>query len=286
MAELVVRSVAGPVLVQDAGRPGHAAIGVGASGAADRAAYQLGNRLLGNHPGAASLEVVLGGLELEVTATVWVVVTGAPVTVRIDDRTEPSGVVLAVRPGERVRLDTPATGLRSYLAVRGGVDVPRVLGSAARDTLAGLGRAPVSANDRLTIGSAVAGDILTEGFPTPEHASAPILRVVPGPRAGWVTDPDLLTRARWTVGAASDRVGLRLTGAVFAHAEPGRQLPSEGVTRGAIQVPPNGEPIVFGPDHPVTGGYPVIGVVVHDDADRLAQLRPGETVGFTWLRES
>ncbi|GAB4008024.1 5-oxoprolinase subunit C family protein [Nocardioides ultimimeridianus] len=283
MAELLVRAVGGPVLVQDAGRPGHAAIGVGASGAADRAAYELGNRLLGNEPGAAALEVVLGGLELEVTATTWIVVTGAPVTLRIDGRTEPSGVVLPVRPGERLRLGVPPTGLRSYLAVRGGLDVPRILGSAARDTLAGLGPAPVSGNERLRVGTAVAGDILTEGFPTPEHAADPILRVVPGPRAGWVTDPDLLTRTRWTVGAASDRVGLRLSGAAFAPADPGRQLPSEGATRGAIQVPPSGEPIVFGPDHPVTGGYPVIGVVVQKDTDRLAQLRPGETVGFRYV---
>lgn len=286
MAELVIRSVGGPVLVQDAGRPGHAAIGVGASGAADLAAYELGNRLLGNRAGAAALEVVLGGLELEVTATAWIVVTGAPLTVRVGDRTEPAGVVLPVRPGERVRLGIPTSGLRSYLAVRGGLEVPRVLGSAAYDTLAGLGCPPVSADDRLRIGTAVAGDILTEGLPTPEQEAAPILRVVRGPRAGWVTDPDLLTRTRWTVGAASDRVGLRLAGAAFTPTDPGRQLPSEGATRGAIQVPPSGEPIVFGPDHPVTGGYPVIGVVVRNDTDRLAQLRPGETVGFRFVSES
>ncbi|HJQ05231.1 MAG TPA: biotin-dependent carboxyltransferase family protein [Nocardioides sp.] len=283
MAELVVHAVGGPVLVQDAGRPGHAAIGVGSSGAADRASYELGNRLVGNRPGAAALEVVLGGLEVEVTATTWFVVTGAPTPIDVGGRQEPAGVVLAVRPGERVRLGTPATGLRSYLTVRGGIDAPAVLGSTARDTLAGIGRAPLSAGDRLRIGHAVDGDILTEGLPAPGYSDHPVLRVVRGPRADWIADPDVLTRTRWTVGKASDRVGLRLTGAHLQLTDPTRQLPSEGATRGAIQVPPSGEPIVFGPDHPVTGGYPVVGVVIEKDTDRLAQLRPGETVGFRWV---
>lgn len=283
MAELVIHAVSGPVLLQDAGRPGYAAIGVGASGAADRASYELGNRLVGNRPGAAALEVVLGGLELEVTGTTWFVVTGAPAPIEVDGRQEPPGVVLVLRPGQRVRLGTPPSGLRSYLAVRGGIDEPAVLGSASRDTLAGIGRSPLSSGDRLPLGQAVENDILTDGLPAPGYADHPVLRVVPGPRADWVTDPDVLTRTRWVVGAAADRVGLRLSGARLALADPARQLPSEGATRGAIQVPPSGEPIVFGPDHPVTGGYPVVGVVAAGDTDRLAQLRPGETVGFRYV---
>jgi len=284
MGELVVTAVGGLVLVQDGGRPGHAAIGVGASGAADRSAYELGNRLVGNRAGAAALEIV-GGLEFEVATPTWFVVTGAPAPIRIDDRHEPAGVVLAARPGERVRVDRPSTGLRSYLAVRGGLDIPLVLGSAARDTLSGLGAAPLKENDRLRIGQEVEADILIDGFPSQEYDAGPVLRVIRGPRADWVTDPDLLVRTQWSVGAASDRVGLRLAGATFTQSDPGRQLPSEGALRGAIQVPPSGEPIVFGPDHPVTGGYPVIGVVVEKDTDRLAQLRPGETVGFRWSRD-
>lgn len=283
MAELVVHATGGPVLVQDAGRPGHAAIGVGSSGAADLASYDLGNRLVGNSPGAAALEVVLGGLEVEFTATTWFAVTGAPTAVTIGDRAEPAGVVIVARSGERVRLTAPASGLRSYLAVRGGIEVAAVLGSAASDTLAGIGRAPLKRGDRLQIGRAVAADILVEGFPTPGYAPDPRVRVVRGPRDDWVADPDLLTRTRWTVDPASDRVGIRLVGARLTHVDPARQLPSEGTMRGAIQVPPSGEPIVFGPDHPVTGGYPVVGVVVADDTDRLAQLRPGETVGFRWV---
>ncbi|GAB2985874.1 5-oxoprolinase subunit C family protein [Nocardioides montaniterrae] len=286
MRELVVHAVGGPVLVQDAGRPGHAAIGVGASGAADVSAYDLGNRLLGNAPGAAALEVVLGGLEVEATATSWVCVTGAPVQLSIDGRAEPSGAIVALRPGQRLRLGVPPTGLRSYLCIRGGVDVAPVLGSRSTDTLSAIGPRPVAVGDRLPVGRQVAGDIIVDAVPLRSYAECPVLRVVPGPRAGWIAEPALLTRTRWVVGGKSDRVGVRLEGGRLVLQDPERQLPSEGATRGAIQVPPSGEPIVFGPDHPVTGGYPVVGVVVEEDTDRLAQLRPGETVGFRWVSES
>ncbi|MCX6400094.1 MAG: biotin-dependent carboxyltransferase family protein [Propionibacteriales bacterium] len=281
MAELVVLAVGGPALVQDAGRPGHGAIGVGSSGAADRAAYALGNRLLGNRDGAAALEVTLGGLELEVTSVVWACVTGAPVSLHLDDRVEPTGAVLALRPGQRLRLGTPVSGLRSYLAVRGGVDVPSLLGSRSRDTLAGLGPAPLAVGDRLQIGDAVRGDLLVDAVAPQQYGDQPVLRVVRGPRDDWVADADHLVAQTWRVGGASDRVGLRLEGAPFTCADRG-QLPSEGAMRGAIQVPPNGEPVVFGADHPVTGGYPVVGVVVDADTDLLAQLRPGDGLLFRW----
>ncbi|HWJ08267.1 MAG TPA: biotin-dependent carboxyltransferase family protein [Nocardioides sp.] len=279
---LVVRSVGGPVLVQDAGRAGHAAIGVGASGAADRASYALGNRLVGNEPGAAVLEVVLGGLEVEATGLAWVCVTGAPAPLEVDGRREPSGAVLALRPGQRLRLGTPPTGLRSYLAVRGGVDVAPLLGSRSRDTLAGLGPEPVRAGDRIAIGRDVAGDILVDAVPPQSYDEGPVVRVVRGPRDDWAADPDALVTRTWRVGAASDRVGLRLEGEPLA-VVPGRgELPSEGALRGAVQLPPDGRPVVFGPDHPVTGGYPVVAVVADADTDRLAQLRPGEELRFRW----
>lgn len=281
MTELVVCAVGGPALVQDAGRPGQAAIGVGSSGAADRAAYALGNRLLGNHDGAASLEVTLGGLEVEVTSVVWVCVTGAPVPLHVDDRAEPTGAVLALRPGQSLRLGTPITGLRSYLAVRGGVDLPALLGSRSRDTLAGLGPALLAVGDRLPVGDAIRSEMLVDAVPSQQYDDQPVLRVVRGPRDAWVADADRLVSQTWRVGSASDRVGLRLEGAPLTLADRG-QLPSEGAMRGAIQVPPNGVPVVFGPDHPVTGGYPVVGVVVDADTDRLAQLRPGDELRFRW----
>ncbi|WP_435771978.1 biotin-dependent carboxyltransferase family protein [Nocardioides sp. SYSU DS0651] len=285
MSALLVRAVGGPCLVQDAGRPGHAAIGVGSSGAADLASYGLGNRLLGNAPGAAALEILLGGLEVEAAATAWVCVTGAPAAVAVDGRREPTGAVLALRPGQRLTVGMPATGLRCYVAVRGGLAVPPVLGSRSRDTLSGIGPPPVAVGDRLPVGDAVAGDMLVDSVPPRAYDARPVLRVVRGPRDDWVADADRLVGATWRVGAASDRVGLRLEGARLT-VDPARgQLPSEGALRGAVQVPPSGEPVLFGPDHPVTGGYPVIGVVVAADTDRLAQLRPGDQVRFAWTHE-
>lgn len=281
--ELLVCRVGGPCLVQDAGRHGHAAIGVGTAGAADRASYDLGNRLLGNAKSAAALEVALGGLEVEATATAWVCLTGAPVPVTVDGREEPTGAVLVLRPGQRLRLGMPMSGLRSYLAVRGGLDVPPVLGSRSRDTLSGIGPSPVEPGTRLPIGAAVAGEMLVDAVPPQRYDARPVLRVVRGPRDDWVTDADRLVSQTWRVSPASDRVGLRLEGEALMPDTTKGQLPSEGALRGAIQLPPGGAPVVFGPDHPVTGGYPVIGVVVANDTDRLAQLRPGETVGFRWI---
>lgn len=283
MSELVVRAVGGPCLVQDAGRPGHAAIGVGSSGAADRASYRLGNRLLGNRDSAASLEVTLGGLELEATSVMWVAVTGAPAPLALDGRVEPTGSVLALRPGQRLRLGTPGSGLRSYVAVRGGIDLPPLLGSRSRDTLAGLGPLPIAAGHRVPIGSDVVGEMLVDAVPPVSYDARPVLRVVRGPHDDWVTDADELVRATWRVAGDSDRVGLRLEGASLRPAADRGQLPSQGALRGAIQVPPRGAPVVFGPDHPVTGGYPVVGVVIDADTDRLAQLRPGEELRFRWV---
>lgn len=282
MSGLLVHAVGGPCLVQDAGRPGHAAIGVGVSGAADRSSYALANRLLGNTPGAAALEVTLGGLDVEAGGLAWVCVTGAPVPLTVDGRPEPTGAVLALRPGQRLRLGVPATGLRSYLAVRGGLDVPSLLGSRSRDTLAGLGPEPVRAGDRLAVGHQGTGEMLVDAVPPMTYDDRPALRVVPGPRADWVVDADRLVAQAWRVGAASDRVGLRLEGTPFTAGRGKGEVPSEGALRGAIQVPPGGSPVVFGPDHPVTGGYPVVGVVVDADTDRLAQLRPGDEVRFRW----
>lgn len=278
---------AGLALVQDAGRAGQSAIGVGRSGAADRSSYDLGNRLVGNTSGAAALEVTLGGLEVEaVDGTAWVAVTGAPAPLLLDGRPEPTGAVLALRPGSRLALGLPASGLRSYLAVRGGIDVPPVLGSRSRDTLAGLGPAPVAAGAVLPVGSHGSEDMRVDAVPAQEYDDRPVLRVVRGPRDDWVRDPAGLVAVTWTVAPASDRVGIRLAGGRLDLVDPGRQLPSEGGLRGAIQVPPGGEPVVFGPDHPVTGGYPVVAVVIDADTDRLAQLRPGEQVRFRWAQES
>ena len=131
----------------------------------------------------------------------------------------------------------------------------------------------------------------TDEYPEVDQAPvAPIseqpveLRVVPGPRDGWLRDPQGLVHTVWTTSDRSDRVGMRLQGRPLQHRSPDRQLPSEGATRGAIQVPPNGLPVILGPDHPVTGGYPVVGVIADYDIDTLAQLRPGQLVRLHWSR--
>jgi biotin-dependent carboxylase-like uncharacterized protein len=281
----------GPLtLLQDAGRPGLAALGVGRSGAADRRAYELGNRLLGNDPTAASLEVLLGGLALRVDGgDAWVAVAGADVDVLVEHggTTRPEGLnaVVRLQDGDVVRLGTARAGLRAYVAVRGEIDVPPVLGSRSTDVLSGIGPAPVAAGDVLPLGSAGEGWPRVDQAPvSPPPADTVTLRVVRGPRDEWLEDAEALVRATWAASDRSDRVGMRLTGGDLRHRWPDRQLPSEGATRGAVQVPPGGEPVVFLADHPVTGGYPVVGVLLDEDVDRAAQVRPGQGVRLVWAR--
>ncbi|GAA1478868.1 5-oxoprolinase/urea amidolyase family protein [Nocardioides aestuarii] len=274
----------GPLaLVEDLGRPGRAGIGVARSGAADRASLRLGNRAVGNDEGAAAIEVTFGGLALEVgDEGLCLCVTGAPVDVTVDGRGAGSHAVLQVAAGSRVALGTPRAGLRSYVAVRGGIDVPEVLGARSRDVMAGLGPEPLAEGDALPVGAPV-GDLPgVDHLPWPDLDEPVVLRAVRGPRADWVEDVDLLTSTAWQATDRSNRVGTRLAGSSLRHSRDD-QLPSEGAWRGAVQVPPSGEPVLFLADHPVTGGYPVVAVVVDEDVDRAAQVRPGQEVRFRWV---
>jgi biotin-dependent carboxylase-like uncharacterized protein len=277
----------GPLtLVQDLGRPGLGHLGVGRSGAADRRSHTLANRLVANPDDRATLEVTLGGLRVQVLGgAVDVAVTGADPHPSADGIPFGLNSLHRVEEGQILSLGTPARGLRSYLAVRGGIAVPAVLGSRSFDTLSGIGPPPPRRGDVLPIGPPAGGFPGVEQAPVgPVIGERVDLRVVPGPREDWFVNPDLLVRTQWVTSERSDRVGVRLDGPVLAHRWPDRQLPSEGVGRGAIQVPPNGGPLILGPDHPVTGGYPVIGVVVDADTDTVAQLRPGQPVRLHWNR--
>ena len=262
--------------VQDTGRPGSGALGVARSGVVDRASAALANRLVGNPPGAAVLEVTLGGLAVRAGADLLVVTTGA----RCPGAPHAAPVVL--RRGRELRLGAPASGLRSYLAVRGGIAVPPVLGSRATDLLAGLGPAVVAAGDRLPVGEptgpAPGVDVAPVAEPPAGEVTVPVL---PGPRADWFGDAGwaALTGQSWTVTSESNRVGLRLDGVPLDRQRAG-ELPSEGMLRGALQVPPSGLPVLFLADHPVTGGYPVIGYVADDAVDACGQLRPGQPLRF------
>ena len=267
--------------VQDRGRTGYAGIGVPRSGAADGAAADLANRLVGNLDAAAVLEATAGGLRLRAERALLVAVTGAPAPVTVDGRAAPFGAPIPLGPGAELGLGTPPVGLRTYLAVRGGIDVPPVLGSRSTDTLSGLGPAALAAGDRLLVGDLRGEEPFVDVAPLRAPSSAPVLRVLPGPRRDWLDAAawtDLTTR-RWTVTANSNRVGLRLDGPRLTRARDG-ELPSEGLVPGAVQVPPDGAPVLFLADHPVTGGYPVLAVVTTADLPAAAQLRPGDTLTF------
>ncbi|WP_286961406.1 5-oxoprolinase/urea amidolyase family protein [Arsenicicoccus sp. UBA2120] len=282
---LTVLATGPRALLQDQGRPGLAHLGVGRSGAADRAAHALGQRLLGNELDCAAVEVTLGGLAVRAEADCLVTVTGAPAPAHIDDRPVGHAAVLRLVIGQVLRLGAPAYGLRSYLSVRGGIDVPPVLGSRSTDTLAGLGPDPLEDGDVLPIGDAARALPTTEQAPLPGGPPARIvLRVVPGPRVDWLADREVLVATPWEVSARSDRIGARLVGETLVrHPDhEGEELLSEGVVRGSVQVPPGGEPVLFLADHPVTGGYPVAAVVVDDDVDLAAQLRPGDRLRLAW----
>ena len=276
---------AGPLtLVQDLGRPGLAHLGVSGSGAADRRSHGLANRLVANPADRATLEIAMGGFTARVHGgSVDVALTGADAHPRADGIPFGTNSVRRLESGQVLTLGAPRTGLRSYLAVRGGIDVGPVLGSRSYDTLAQIGPAPLKAGDIVPIGSPPEVFPELDQAPAPPITAAPVaLSVIPGPRDDWFDDPDALVRTTWVASGRSDRVGVRLTGPPLSSRWPGRQLPSEGAVRGAIQVPPSGQPVILGSDHPVTGGYPVIGVVAASETDALAQLRPGQTILLRW----
>ena len=255
----------GPLtLVQDLGRAGFAAIGVGRSGAADREAFRLGARLLAQPYTAAALEVTFGGLSIRAHGDLQMALTGAPAPAAIDGRTVGYFGPFALGNSQVLTLGTPQVGLRSYLSVRGGVAVPPVLESRATDTLSGLGPPPVQTGDMLPV--------------RPPPAAFPAVDVAPAPA---LSDDTLVLHA------LRGRVGIRLTGEPLQyHAKRiDQELPSEGVVPGAIQVPSGGQPVVFLADHPVTGGYPVVAVLLDDDIDRAAQAVPGQQLRILLVRE-
>lgn len=277
----------GPLaVIQDLGRAGLAHLGVGRSGAADRRSHTLANRLVANPDDRATVEVTFGGFSARVRGgDLDIAVTGADTEPTVNGKVFGTNSIQHVRDGEVISLGTPRTGLRTYLAVRGGICVTPVLGSRSYDVMSAIGPLPLQAGDVVPVGEH------TDDYP--ELDQAPVaaidnhlvdIMVVPGPRDDWFVDPDALVHTVWMVSDRSDRVGMRLEGRPIAHRWPDRQLPSEGTTRGAIQVPPNGLPVILGPDHPITGGYPVVGVVVDEDIDKVAQVRPGQYVRLHWAR--
>lgn len=280
--------------VQDLGRPARASQGIAPSGALDRGALRIANRLVGNAEDAAGIEITIGGFSAVLQggsggsigdsggSGAWIAVTGASGEVSIDGRG--AGMHRAVwwPVGARLDIGIAAAGVRFYLGVRGGIDVPLIAGSRATDVMAGLGPAPLRAGDRASVGN-------DEIAPVPANDLAPWgvqpdrvdVDLWPGPRADWFAPAalDTLFAAAWLVTNDSNRVGMRLDGPALDRIRDG-ELPSEGMVVGAVQVPPSGAPTVLLADGPVTGGYPVIAVVAEASLDRLAQARPGQRIAF------
>ncbi len=286
-AEFTVCSTGPLSTVQDRGRAGLAHLGVPRSGAADLESFALANRLVGNRPDAACIEVTLGGFSARVHGTALIAVSGPATRVRVDGHDVGSHSAVPLRNGQSVSVTAPRLGCRNYVAVRGGFDAPLELGSRSTDTLSGLGPAPLQVTDHLLVGD-LAGDWpATMLAPPPASATEPsvVLTVRPGPRADRLVDPGLLVMSRWVVNPASNRIGVRVdrpagsTEPALAHRDL-PQLLSEGVPLGGVQVPPSGQPVIFLADHPVTGGYPVVAVLTPASLIKAAQLVAGDSVRF------
>jgi len=266
--------------IQDLGRPGYAHLGVARSGALDAPALVQANRLVANADGAAGLETTLTGVTLRAQAPATIAVTGAPAALSLDGEPVPFAAAIDVPAGGLLEIGPAEFGVRSYVGVAGGITVAPVLGSRSTDTLSGLGPPPLRAGFVLPVGAGPrtpANPITGPDIKTDDLS----VRVRLGPRQDWfsVTARDMLLAEEFTLSVKSNRVGARLAGPNLSRAIAG-ELPSEGIVLGAIQVPADGQPLVFLADHPTTGGYPVIAVVERADLPLLAQARPGTTVRF------
>ncbi|MEW9511412.1 biotin-dependent carboxyltransferase family protein [Streptomyces bacillaris] len=268
--------------VQDAGRTGWAHLGVGRAGALDAPAARLANRLVGNAPGAALLETTVTGCAVRPDRPVVAVVGGAGCRVSVDGRPVAWGAPVRVPAGAVLDVGPAVDGVRGYLAFAGGLVPEPVLGSRSADLLSGLGPAPLRAGDTLPLGQPAGEPPDGEGpVPWPGAPAELVLPLHPGPRHRWFTPAALrtLTTADYRVSPHSNRIGLRTEGPALERARDG-ELPSEGMVLGAVQVPPDGRPVVFLNDHPTTGGYPVVGVVAETALAGAAQAVPGTRVRF------
>lgn len=281
----------GPLaLFQDRGRPGYANTGVSPSGAFDRLSAARANHAVGNAPEAPVIEILIGGFQAKVLADTTAIITGIAASVTIESngkrREKYTNALLDLHAGDILTLGFSSYGLRGYLAIRGGFIAPLTLGSASTDVLSNMGPPPVKAGDTLEAGTCAAGEHwwpkIRELPPLWRPQRHEVLKVILGPRSDWFfasTILDFLTQ-EFSVSPESNRIGLRLTASRPLERSRQEELLSEGMVRGSVQISPSGHPVVFGPDHPVTGGYPVIAVLTSRSCDRAAQLAAGDTVRF------
>ena len=277
--------------VQDNGRVGRAHQGIARSGAADQHSKALANRLVGNDANAAVLEITFGPASFLTVEPVVIAVTGAICDVStIDARgianDAGTNVAVAVKPGARIHLTRARDGLRTYVAVRGGILAEVVLGSRSYDTLGRIGPAPLVAGDELAIGIAKDTTPWFEVVPVAPPQDPAVVDVHLGPRDDWLAagQGHRLLGTTWSVAVDSNRTGIRLLGAQLTR-RPG-EIPTEAMMPGAVQLPMDGRPIILGPDCGTTGGYPVIAVLTAAGLDRVGQLRPGDRLCFRALNRS
>lgn len=286
MSGIVVLAPGAMTTVQDLGRPGLGAIGVSASGAADPVSLRAANRLAGNEDGAPAFEIALGGAAFAFEEDAVIAVAGADLGATIDGRAVPGWSAAAVARGERLRFGFARRGARAYLAVAGGIDAPRVFGSASVHVWSGLGGRPARRDDRFAIGGSAsrlpAASADAKVLASIVHRDR--LRVTWSPQAAAFGDEAraLFLETPWEVAEAIDRMGLRLLGPEIAPRED-RELPSEGAPLGAIQIA-GGRPIVLFVEHQTTGGYPKIANVIAADLPALGQLRPRDRIRFESVR--
>ena len=266
--------------VQDLGRPGYAHLGVSPAGAADGYGHRLANRLVGNSENDATIETTFGGLVVTLEVLAWVAVAGAPTQLMLNEQPTASHASFPMWPGDRLAILPPPLGLRNYLAVRGGIKITKTLGSRSTDVLSGLGPRPLRDGQRLRL--CRPRHQLPDIEIAPPNPPRRELAITAGPRRDWFDEQawTTLLHHTWTVTPESNRVAVRLDGPVLSRRIT-EELPSEGLLRGAVQVPASGRPLIFGNDHPVTGGYPVIAVLTDRASDHAAQLRPGDAARFT-----
>lgn len=296
-AVLAVREPGLLTTVQDLGRFGYQAEGVPPSGAADAQSLWVANRLVGNPPGGAGLEITLIGPALEVLAETVIAVTGADLGATWNGKDLPLGESVLVKPGDRLTFTGPRSGCRAYLAVAGGIAVPLWLGSRSTDLLGRLGGfegRPLRAGDVIAAGcparplAGLAGRRVRPGAlpaAVPRCGNGPAaieVRAVVGPQEGSFTAEAvaLFFSREFRVLPASDRMGLRLEGVPVPPRPEAGELPSEGTPAGAVQVPPDGRPIVLLAGRQTMGGYHKIAVVTTPDIPALAQARPGDAIRF------
>jgi antagonist of KipI len=260
--------------VQDLGRFGYAHFGISASGAADALALRAGNLLVGNAENAPALEMTLTGGEFAFESAAVIALTGSDFA---------SSVAMwqpvEIRPGETVRSGPARNGARCYLSVRGGLDVPLAMGSASAHVMTGVGGRPLRTGDVLPIGDRAVRRPRKPALGAPAHNGMACLRTTAGPQARWFGDElDLLYGAEYRVSEESNRMGICLQGPALL--SPGGHMITEGVSLGAVQAPPDGQPIVLFVEHQTTGGYPKPANVISADFWRLGQLRPRDQVRF------